>query len=115
MAPRRIYTRRNPNPDPDLPKVVEDPERILRNKKSNIDSGIPLTNRSMSLHEEGFISVDDLEFDLKFEHSIFRSKLDSNLSQIVFDQGRFNTFIPNTYSIFCKEEKQSFGILSPLG
>ena len=115
MAPRRIYTRSNPNLDPNLPEVVEDPERILKNKKTKIDSGNPSINRSISFPEEGFISVDDLEFDLKFEHSLFRSESDSDLSQIVFDQGRFNTFIPSTYSIFSKEEKQSFVILSPLG
>ena len=93
MAPRRIYTRSNPDPDP--LKVVEDPKRILRKKKSKIDSGIPLISRSVSLLKEGVISVDDLQFDIKFEHSLFRSKLDSYLSQIVFYQERSNTFMPS--------------------
>ena len=70
------------------------------------DTGIPLINRSISFPKEGVISVEDLEFDEKFEQSLFRSKSDSDLSQIVFYQERFNTFIPSTSSIFSKEEKE---------
>ena len=55
--------------------------------------------------KEGVISVDYLQFDIKFEKSLFRSKLDSNLTQIVFDQEIFHTFIPNKSSSFSKEER----------
>ena len=108
MAPRTIYTRRNPDPDPNPPKVVEDPERILRRKKRKVDSGIPLISRSVSFPKEGFISVDYLQFYMKFEQSLFKSKLDSDLVQIVFHHGIFNTFIPNKISCFSKEEREEF-------
>ena len=58
--------------------------------------------------KEGVISVEDLEFDEKFELSLFRSKSDSYLNQIVFDLERINTFVPNTSSIFSKQEKEEF-------
>ena len=54
------------------------------------------------------ISVEDLEFDEKFQLYLFKSKSYSYLTQIVFDLERFNTFIPNTSSQFSKQEKEEF-------
>lgn len=107
MAPKKIYTRKNPNPNP-IPELVEDLEKLLRKKKIQVDNGIPLINISISLPKEGVISVEDLEFDEKFELSLFRSKSNSDLNQIVFYLERFNIFIPSTSSSFSKEEKEEF-------
>ena len=96
MAPKKIYTKKNLDPNPIL-ELVEDPEKLLRKKKAHNDIGISL-NRSTSLPKEGVISVEDFEFDEKFELSLFRSKSDSDLTQIVFDLERSNTFIPYTSS-----------------
>ena len=38
MAPKRIHTRRFPDPNP--PKVVENPERILRRSNTQANKGI---------------------------------------------------------------------------
>ena len=84
--------------------MAEDLEKLLRKKKAQNDIGISL-NRSISFPKEGVISVEDLEFDEKFELSLFKSKSDSNLNQIVFDIERFNTFISTTSFYFSKEEK----------
>ena len=106
MAPKKIYTRKNPNPNPIL-ELVEDPEKLLRKKKVQNGTGISL-NTSISLPKEGVISVEDLEFDEKFELSLFKSKSESNLSQIVFDIEIFKTFVPPTSSQFSKQEKEEF-------
>jgi hypothetical protein len=103
MAPKKIYTRNNPDPTPIL-ELVEDPEKLLRKKKIQDDTGIPLINRSISLPKEGVISVEDLEFDEKFELSLFTSKSDSYSNQTIFDLEKFNTFVPGTSSNFSKEE-----------
>ena len=87
--------------------MVEDPKKLLRKKKAHNGTGISL-NRSVSFPKEGVISVEDLEFEEKFELSLFKSKSDSNLSQIDFDIERFNTFIPTTSSQFSKKEKEEF-------
>ena len=87
--------------------MAEDPEKLLRKKKAQNGIGISL-NILVSLPKEGVIRVEDLEFDEKFELSLFRSKSDSDLTQIVFDLERFNTFIPTTSSQFSKEEKEEF-------
>ena len=99
MAPKNIYTRKNHNPNPIL-ELVEDREKLLRNKKIQDDTSISLINRSISFPKEGVISVEDLEFDEKFELSLFRSKSDSYLNQIVFDLEKFNAFVPSTSSNF---------------
>ena len=88
--------------------MVEYWERLLRKRKNQVDIGIYLVDRSISLPKEIVIGVEDLEFDEKFEQSLFISKSDSDLSQIVFDLERFNTFIPSKSSIFSKEEKYEF-------
>lgn len=85
--------------------MVEDPERLLRKKKIQVDTSIPLIDRSIPLPKEGDISVEYLEFDENFEQSLVISKSDSDLNQIVFDLEIFNNFIPGKSSSFCKEEK----------
>ena len=69
MAPKNIYTRKNLDPNPIL-ELVEDLEKLLRKKKSQNGTGISL-NKSISLPKEGVISVEYLEFDEKFELSLF--------------------------------------------
>ena len=83
MDLKKIYTRKNLDPNP-ISKLVDDPKRLLRNKKIQVDIGIPLIDRSISLPKEGVISVEDLEFDEKFELSLFISKSNLDLNQIVF-------------------------------
>ena len=107
MAPKKIYTRKNLDPNPIL-EFVEDREKLLRKKKIQDDIDISLINRSISLPKEEVISVEYLEIDEKFKLSLFRSKSDSYLNQIVFDLERFNTVISSTSSNFSKEEKEEF-------
>ena len=80
---------------------------MLGKKKTHDDTSISL-NRSISLPKERVISVENLEFDEKLELSLFRSKSDSDLTQIFFDLERFNTFIPGTSSHFSKQGKEEF-------
>ena len=92
------YTRRNPNPDPKTP--VEDPERILKSKKQSNQRDIPVFQRFISLSSYPIKTVGGIKFDLKFEQSLFRSKLDSDLSEVVIDIPRLNTFVCKYFSRF---------------
>lgn len=83
LAPKRIYTRANPNPNP--PKAVENPEKILRKSSSKVGKETYHLYKSTCVPVEGVESIDEITFDLKFEHSLFRSKFESDLGQIVFD------------------------------
>ena len=70
----KIYTRRNPNPDPQIP--LEDPKKILKSRKQGNRPKSPILQRYISLSIDPFKTVDGIKFDLNFEKSLFRSKLD---------------------------------------
>ena len=109
LAPeRRKYTRSNPDPDPTKP--VEDPDKILKLRKENIEQGISPLQRNFSLPTEGIKTIDDIKFDIKFEHSLFRTKSYSNLSQVVVDIEGLNTFVPKGFFDFPNKIKTNFGM-----
>jgi hypothetical protein len=47
----------------------------------------------MSLPKDGVTSIEDLEFDLKFEQILFKTKSDSCLSKTIFDEKIFQDLI----------------------
>ena len=96
------YTRRNRDPDPKTP--VEYLERILKTKKQGNQQDIRVFQRSISLSSNPIKIVDGIKFDLKFEQSLFRSKSDSNLSELVIDIPELNTFVPKKNSRFSKKD-----------
>ena len=60
MAPRRIYTRRFPDPDP--PKVVDNLERILRRSNTQVVKGISSLQRALSLPTESVRGISSFFF-----------------------------------------------------
>jgi hypothetical protein len=84
LAPKRIHTRSHPDPEPAI--AVDDPEKLLRKKNTveGFGSHSPL-HRSTSL-PENLVAIQDLEFDISFEKSLFRTKSDSFISETVLDQ-----------------------------
>ena len=60
LAPKRIHTRRFPDPNP--LKVVENPERILRSS-IKVDKGIFHLQKSLSLPVESVKSVESVILD----------------------------------------------------
>lgn len=78
MAPKRIYTRANSDPNP--PEVFENPEKILKKSNSKVGNNTHQLYRSISLLAKGFALIDDVIFDVKFEQTLFRSKFGSESS-----------------------------------
>ena len=112
MAPKRIYTRANPDPNP--PKVFENPENILRKSNSKVGKGTYQLYKSISLPAEGVESIDDIIFDVKFEHTLFKSKSKSDLTQLVFDPKYFSPITPRNSSSFSRADQKLFcDTLSP--
>ena len=97
------YTRNNPDPNPK--SLIEDLERILKTKKQKDQSSLPIFQRSNSFATESVKTLDVLKIDLKFQHSLFRSKLDSDLNEVVIDIPGLNTFIPKSFYGFSKKKK----------
>lgn len=48
---------------------------------------------NLSLPKDGVKSIEDLDFDLKFEQTLFRTRSESNLNEIIFDEKRFHDLI----------------------
>jgi hypothetical protein len=73
LAPKKIYTRKNPDPEPTTP--LFDPEKLLHKKRDKTPCSNIFFDRTLSLPKDGVKGLDDLEFDIKFEQILFRSKL----------------------------------------
>ena len=50
-------------------------------------------DRNLSLPKDGVTRIEDLEFDVKFEQTLFRTKSESCLSETNFDEKRFQELI----------------------
>ena len=84
MASRKTYyTRSNLDPKPVV--IVDDLDQIGKKKKQteNLEAEISLI-RVISLPSE-LESLQDIDFDLKFEHSLFQSKSENDLKTTVVD------------------------------
>lgn len=83
MASRKIHARSHPDRDP--PEVVSDSKKILRKNKfqEGEASNNPL-QRSYTL-PKSIVTVENIESDLPFEKSIFRSKSEYFVFETVID------------------------------
>ena len=80
----------------------------MKFKKQLEESQPPILERIVSLETDSVKTIDDLKFDLKFEHSLFDSNSDSDLSEVVIDIAGLNAFIPKQWSGFSNKEKDFF-------
>lgn len=84
LAPKIIHTRSHPDPEP--PRILYDPKKLIRKKiLTEIQWSISPPPRSNSLPER-FFTIENIKFDIPFEHSFFRTKYEIFLGEIVFDQ-----------------------------
>jgi hypothetical protein len=75
MAPNKVYTRANPDPDPAT--SISNLENLLHKRKERITNPVCYMDRSLSLPKDGVKIIDDLDFDLLFEQTL--SGPDQNL------------------------------------
>ena len=90
MAPKRICTRRFLDPNP--PKVVENPERILRRSNTQVDKGIFHLQKFVSLPAESVKSAESFSFDKGTDQSLSRCKSATELSQALTGPERLSFF-----------------------
>ena len=103
------YTKKNPDPNPTKP--VDNPKKILGERKKKNSPSSPLLKRSISLSEETIQTIEYLHFDLQFENSLFRFKSDSYLSQVIVNIPSLLTFVPKYFHSISKTNKQLFWML----
>ena len=87
MVPKRIPTRRNL--DPKHIAYVSNLEKLLHKRKERTIDSFSYLDINLSLPKDGVKSIDDLDFDLKFEKTLFRSRSESKLNEIIIDEKKF--------------------------
>jgi hypothetical protein len=91
MAPKRTYTRSNLDPEAAIP--VSDLENIVHKRKQKPLTLVLCPDHYFSLPKDRLNSIEDLEFDLKFEHFLFINKSKSCLDETIFDEKKFQDLI----------------------
>ena len=107
-----IYTRANPDPNPTDP--MYDPKKILHRTREKASVPFYYLDIILSLPKDGVKSIDDIEFDTFFEQTFFRSKSETILDEIVFDQKRFQALIPNNIPQIPNPPRSMAARFSPL-
>jgi hypothetical protein len=77
---------------------MSDPEKLVHKRKENLVALVLRPDRYLSFPKDGVTSIKDLEFDVKFEQSLFRTKSESRLDETIFDETRFQDLIVATFS-----------------
>ena len=95
LAPERIHTRRFPDPNP--PKVVENPKRILRRSNTQAYKGIFHLQKSFSLPSESVKSDEIFSFDKGTDQSLSTSKSTTELIQAFSSPKRPNILKPTQW------------------
>lgn len=106
MAPKRIY--RSTNLDPNPPEAVENLEKILRKSNSKVEKETYQLHESTYLPVEGVESVDEIAYDLKFKHSLFRTKFESHLDHIIIDFKHLVPITPKNLLKYSTKDKKMF-------
>jgi len=74
---------------------VPDPKKLLRRAKEHAPDPFYYLDKRLSLPKDGVKRIDDVDFDTLFEQTLFKSKSKTCLDEIVFDEKRFLSLIPN--------------------
>jgi hypothetical protein len=72
---------------------VSDPEKIVQKRNEKPISPVLYLDIYLSFPKYGVKSIEDLDFDLKFEQNLFITKSESSLNKIIFDEKRFQDLI----------------------
>jgi hypothetical protein len=72
---------------------MSDPEKIVRKRKEHPVTPVLCPNQYFSFPKEGATSIEGLEFDVKFEQILSRTKFEPCLRETIFDEKRFQELI----------------------
>jgi hypothetical protein len=61
----------------------------------HLDHPFYYLDKNLSLPKDKVQSIDDLDFDILFEQTLFRSRSESYLNEIAFDEKKFQSVILN--------------------
>jgi hypothetical protein len=70
-----------------------DPEKLVPKRKERKISLVFCLDINLSLPKDGVKIIEDLDFDLKFGQTLFKTRSKSSLNEIIFDEKRFQVLI----------------------
>jgi hypothetical protein len=73
---------------------VYDLKKLLHKRKERIKNLVCYLDMNLYFPKYGVKSIDNLDFDLLFEQTMFRSRSKSYLNEIIFDKNKFQYLIP---------------------
>jgi hypothetical protein len=68
---------------------VSDPEKLLHKRKEKTVESFSFLDINLSLPKDDLKSIGELDFDLKFQQTLFISRSESKLNEIIFDEKKF--------------------------
>ena len=72
---------------------MSDPEKTIHKRKEKKISPVLCLDRYLSFPKDGVTSIEDLDFDFKFEQTMFKTKSKSCLNNIIFHEKMFQDLI----------------------
>jgi hypothetical protein len=72
---------------------VSDPENLVHKRKERPVTPVLCLDQCISFPKDRVTSIEDLEFEVKFEQALFRTKSKSCLSETIFDEKRFQDLV----------------------
>lgn len=84
LAPKKFYYTIS-NLNPNLPDIVDNPNQIGKKKKQIVSLETELPLRKYNSLPKELVSLSDIDFDFKFENSLFRNKSETDLKETVID------------------------------
>jgi hypothetical protein len=82
------------NPDLEPTTSISDPEKFIHKIKERITDPVCYLDMNLSLPKYGVKSIDDLDFNLLLEQTLFRCRSESYLNEITFNEKKFQSLIP---------------------
>jgi hypothetical protein len=72
---------------------VFDHDKILHKIKEKVADSCIFLDKNLSFPKDEVKRIDDLDFDIKFEHALFRSRLESDLNEVLLYEKKFHSLI----------------------
>ena len=84
LDPKKLYyTRSNPNPNP--ADIVDNLNQIRKKRKQTVSLETEVSLIKADSLPKELVSLSNIEFDFRFEKSLFRTKSETDLKETIID------------------------------
>lgn len=91
MAPKRIHMRDHPDLNP--PNILYNPQKLIRKKSVMGSQGSNYPLPRANYFPESLLTIENIQFDLPFELSLFKTKCERFATEIAIDESVLRPYI----------------------